>query len=64
MILKRLKVVNLYGYLTREIDFEDDINILVGINGSGKTSILNLLNWLLTPSIPDLCSNYFDSAEL
>ena len=64
MILKRLKGVNLYGYLTREIDFEDDINILVGINGSGKTSILNLLNWLLTPSIPDLCSNYFDSAEL
>lgn len=37
---------------------------MVGINGAGKTSILNLINWILTPSINSLCATHFDKITL
>jgi DNA repair exonuclease SbcCD ATPase subunit len=52
MIISRIEVSKLYGYMNKVIDFNSEINLLVGINGSGKTSILNLVNWLLIPSLP------------
>ena len=64
MIIKEVSIKNLYGYLTKTIDFNDDINLIVGINGSGKTSLLNVINWLLTPSFPDLCTNEFDELSI
>ena len=50
--------------MNKEIDFGNDINLLVGINGSGKTSILNVVNWMLTPSLPNLCVTEFDEIIL
>jgi len=50
MNIKRLEINNLYGYMSKTIDFNEGINLLVGINGSGKTSVLNILNWLIIPS--------------
>lgn len=64
MKAKTLIINKLYGYLYKTIDFKDNINLLVGINGSGKTSILNIVNWLLTPSLPHLCVTEFESLEL
>jgi predicted ATPase len=64
MKAKTLIIKKLYGYLNKKIDFKDNINLLVGINGSGKTSILNTVNWLLTPSLPHLCVTEFESLEL
>lgn len=59
-----LKIVGLYGYIDKSIDFNKDLTLLVGINGSGKTSILNIINWIVKPSIANLCITEFVSIEL
>lgn len=64
MNINRVIIKNLYGYLNKDIDFNKNINLLVGINGSGKTSVLNIINWLLVPSITNLCANEFEKIEL
>lgn len=64
MFVKRLEIRKLYGYMNKKIDFNHDINLLVGINGSGKTSVLNVINWLLAPSLGNLCVIEFELLEL
>lgn len=59
MKIKNIKIEKLYGSLDKDIDFNEDLSILVGINGSGKTSILNVINWIITPSLADLCVTEF-----
>lgn len=39
-----------HGYLNFNVDFYDDISFLIGINGSGKTSVLKLVLGLTSPS--------------
>lgn len=63
MKLLSLRVVNLHGYINKTIAFNDKMNILVGINGSGKTSVLNAINWLMKPVIKELCVNSFDTIQ-
>lgn len=64
MNIEHLRIEGLYGYINKEIDFKKDISLLVGINGSGKTSILNIISWLIKPSISHLCVTHFKSIEL
>ncbi|RZK00476.1 MAG: hypothetical protein EOO43_25180 [Flavobacterium sp.] len=64
MNITKIIIKNLYGYLNKEIELNPDINLLVGINGSGKTSVLNAINWVLVPSFPNLCVNEFDKIEI
>ena len=49
MLIRELEVSGLHGYINKKIRFHEDVNILIGINGSGKTSILNALFWTLSP---------------
>src|SRR5690606_14831322 len=64
MKLSKVSINGLYGYLTKSLKFNDRLSILVGPNGSGKTTILNVINWVLTPDISKLCSIIFKSIEL
>ena len=49
--IKEVKVENLWGYKNLLWDnVNSDVNILVGINGSGKSTILNILNSFLSNS--------------
>lgn len=64
MIIKRIEIKKLYGYLSKDIHLNEDINLLVGINGSGKTSVLNAINWLISPSIGNLCVHSFEFLKL
>jgi predicted ATPase len=64
MQIDKLIIKGLYGYFDKNLEFNKDLTILVGINGSGKTSILNIINWLLRPSIPFLCVTEFTSIQL
>lgn len=64
MEIKRLKIEKLHGYIDKDILFNSDITLLVGINGSGKTSILNVINWIVRPSLPHLCITEFKSISL
>ena len=54
MKLKTFKVVGVWGFLTKEISFRDHTTFLIGINGSGKTTILKLLDGLLKPNLKNL----------
>jgi predicted ATP-dependent endonuclease of OLD family len=56
MELRRIKYRRIYGHLSGELNFKRGENFLVGINGCGKTTVLNLIQWLLRPSFPDLCT--------
>jgi predicted ATPase len=64
MNIQNLKIEGLYGYIDKEIEFKKDITLLVGINGSGKTSILNIISWIIKPSIPHLCITEFKTLTL
>jgi predicted ATPase len=64
VIIKSFVARNVYGYLNFKIEFNEDINFLVGVNGSGKTTALRLMNALCTPSFKDLIQIPFDYAEI
>lgn len=64
MILHLLSIVRLHGALSLEVAFNDEITLLVGINGSGKTSVLNVIDWLLKPDLKKLALASFERLSL
>jgi len=64
MRLQRIEVKKLYGTFSKSVRFDPSLNLLVGINGSGKTSVLNCIDWLLKPDLPKLASTKFHSIVL
>lgn len=53
-----------YGYLDVKINFNKDVTFLVGGNGSGKTTILRIMQAILNPNIKELVVIPFESADL
>lgn len=53
-----------HGYIDFDVTFKDDITILIGINGSGKTTILKLLQFILQCNIDQLSRVKYDSLRL
>ncbi len=47
-MIKRLEVKGLYGHFDFDLDFQPDLNLITGRNGSGKTAILKLLWYLIS----------------
>lgn len=43
-------------------EFRDDVNIIIGRNGTGKTTFMNILHALLAVDVEELYENYFRSA--
>ena len=41
--IKRLNVVGLYGRFDIDIGFTENVNIVYGVNGAGKTTMLHML---------------------
>ena len=62
--IESFKIKNLWGYQDTNLDFNRDVNILIGPNASGKTTILNLLHAILLPDLPNLLDVGFDEAEI
>lgn len=54
MILRQLEIRKLHGTLNLSVSFNEDVTMLVGINGCGKTSVLNVIDWLLKPNLKRL----------
>lgn len=64
MKLIEFKGKGIRGYMNHEIHFKESVTFLVGINGSGKTSILKLINGLTKPSYKTLESIEYSYIEL
>lgn len=64
MKLKRFIGTHVRGYMNFDISFNESLTFLIGINGTGKTTILKLLSGLLTPSYIELSQIDFSEIHL
>ena len=64
LFLKRFKINGLFGLYNVNIPFDSNINIFVGENGLGKTTILNALNYVIQGDSEGLSTINFESIEL
>lgn len=56
MQIEKLQLKNLRGIYQTEIDFSPGLNLIVGINGVGKTTVLEALRILISQVMTDLTS--------
>ena len=54
MKLKRVIIKKLFGILNPDIVFDSGIRIIYGKNGTGKTTILQIINAVLSGSLHEL----------
>lgn len=64
LYVKKLEIKKLWGKRDFSLEFFDDVNILIGPNASGKTTILTLLSSILTPDIPNLNEIEFEKVNI
>ncbi|KQW98145.1 hypothetical protein ASC84_05170 [Acinetobacter sp. Root1280] len=64
MRLKHFLAKNMYGYLNFDIDFNDDLNIILAPNGKGKTTALKSILAILSCNYNYLKDLNFDYLEL
>jgi len=64
MKITSIDIRKLHGYLDTHINLKPNIAILVGINGSGKTSTLNVINWMFNLSIESLSTESFEIIDI
>ncbi|MDE2742285.1 MAG: AAA family ATPase [Gemmatimonadota bacterium] len=53
MIVRQLRLANFRAFEHIELVFEEDLNVIAGVNGLGKSSILQALAALFSHAIPD-----------
>lgn len=59
-----VKIDGFWHRLDASCKFNPDVNIIIGKNGTGKTTFMNILNAVLTVDIPSLAANDFESATI
>ena len=64
MRLKQFIGKDVRGYMNFDISFRESVTFLIGINGSGKTTVIKLLSGLLTTSFIDLTQIDFNEIKL
>ncbi|MDD4156399.1 MAG: AAA family ATPase [Candidatus Cloacimonetes bacterium] len=63
-IIKRFKIKKLFGIYDVNIPFTQNVNIFIGENGLGKTTILNCLSYVIQCDIENLATVDFKEIEL
>lgn len=56
MRLKQLTLANFRGFDQIDLEFEDDLTVIAGVNGVGKTGVLKALAALLSHALPKFCA--------
>lgn len=64
MKINRFTAENVNGYLNFDIEFNESLTFLIGINGSGKTTALKLILGLLSPSWVNLTQIKYSFAQV
>lgn len=62
--LKRLFIEKLYGSYRYDVKFNNDITFIYGLNGCGKTTILNITEAIITGNLFNLFDYSFEKIEL
>src|SRR4051812_39846397 len=57
MYLHNLNLINFKNYAEAEFIFAEGVNCFVGVNGSGKTNLLDAIHYL------SLCKSYFNAVD-
>lgn len=60
--IDEIEINGIWGYRTIKSKFNKDVNIFIGINGTGKTTFLNLLEGILSGDLKALSVIQFDKA--
>ncbi len=64
MKLERVVINKFWGKYDLDLHLDPDVNILTGANGSGKTTILDIIATLLANKTEIYCHQLYDSATL
>lgn len=64
MHITTFKASGVFGYLNFDLKFNRDLNYLIGCNGSGKTTVLKMINALLAPNFYELIVIPFSEIEV
>ena len=64
MKINKLSIKGLYGVYDYDVKFNKDITFLYGINGSGKTTVLNIVSSIVNGKLYELFSYDFNSVTL
>ena len=62
--ISRIRISRLWGYRTFTLKMFPDVNILIGPNASGKTTIINMLFYLFSGQLQSLTTIVFESLEV
>ncbi len=62
--LTRLIIKKLYGLYEYDIEFNNDITFLYGLNGCGKTTVLNITQSIITGNLFELLDYNFNEIQL
>lgn len=62
--ISNIRVEKLWGGKPIEFDLHEDVNVIIGPNASGKTTIINLLMYTLTGNFIGLIDYQFDSFQV
>lgn len=64
MYIKNIKIIGLFKYLNYDIPLNKGINIIHGINGKGKTTILNIITNILNGDLTKFYQLSFKEIEI
>lgn len=62
--LKSIEVTGFWQTLSASTTFRDDVNIIIGKNGTGKTTFMNIVHAVLSVDVEALFENSFKSVTL
>ncbi|MBG2836109.1 MULTISPECIES: AAA family ATPase [Proteus] len=62
--LSSVEIEGFWGRFNVSCTFNDDVNIIIGKNGTGKTTFMNILTAVLSVDVESLSSNDFSSVKI